>query len=120
MRLLVATAFLVIAVSNGLPLHAQTPASAPNCSLHGRVRDPLGAAIQRSFVLVHSDRWVQLDQQVTLTENGEFDTQLKPGLYDLFVGSRGFLPFTKVVDLRSCKPVAIKVRSLVDMEHLED
>jgi hypothetical protein len=80
----------------------------------------LGAAIQRSFVLVHSDRWVQLDQQVTLTENGEFDTQLKPGLYDLFVGSRGFLPFTKVVDLRSCKPVAIKVRSLVDMEHLED
>ena len=120
MRRFVATAFLATVVSIVLPLHGQASAPTESCSLHGRIADPLGAAIQRAFVPVHSDRWVQLDRRGTLTENGEFEIQLKPGLYDLFVGSRGFLPFTKEVDLRSCKPVSLKVKLLVDMEHLED
>ncbi len=120
MRRLIKTAFWMVAFSFGLPLLAQAPNPATSCRLHGRIADPLGAAIQRAFVLVHSGRWVELDERVTLNKNGEFDIQLKPGLYDLFVGSRGFLPFSGEVDLRACKPLSIKVKLLVDMQHLED
>jgi hypothetical protein len=67
------------------PLHGQTPPpTEQTCSVHGRIADPLGAAISRAFVLVHSKR-VNADQQVALSENGEFDLSLKPGLYAFFV-----------------------------------
>lgn len=97
---------------------AQTGAAA--CTFRGRVSDTLGAAISLGFVLVHSYRWVKDDQHLTLNENGEFGAQLKPGLYDFFVGSSGFIPVAKEIDLRSCKPVVLKIKLNVDLEHLDD
>jgi hypothetical protein len=100
------------------PAQAQTPAA--TCALHGRIADTEGAAISRAFVLVHSERWIGTDQHLTLNENGEFQAQLKPGLYDFFAASRGFLPFAKEIDLRACKPLDLKIKMKVDLEHLED
>jgi hypothetical protein len=99
---------------------SQSPASPITCSFHGRIADPLGAAIDRAFVLVYSARREKIDRQAALSKNGEFSLQLEPGLYDLFVASPGFVPLAKIVDLRSCKPVELKVKMRVDIEHLED
>lgn len=71
-------------------------------------------------MLAQSERWAKFDQQLKLTENGKFSVQLRPGLYDFFVGSPGLLPFAKEIDLHSCKPVALKIKLSVDLEHLQD
>jgi hypothetical protein len=102
------------------PFFGPAQTAAATCTFRGRISDTLGAAITRGFVLVHSDRWVKADQQLTLNENGEFEVQLKPGLYDFFVGSPGFLPIAKEIDLRSCKPVALKIKLNLDLAHLDD
>jgi hypothetical protein len=111
---------VVLALCVGSALHAQTPAAASTCSFSGRIADQLGAAISRAFVAVHSDRLVKTSRSIDLNDNGEFEVKLEPGMYDFFVGSRGFLPFAKEIDLRSCKPVALEVKLKVDLEHLED
>ncbi|HWG22003.1 MAG TPA: carboxypeptidase-like regulatory domain-containing protein [Terracidiphilus sp.] len=115
-------ACIVLAALSSPALLAQTPAPAApdNCVVHGRVADPLGAAISRAFFLVHSDGWATVDQQVKLSDNGEFDLRLKPGLYDLFIASPGFVPQARIIDTRACKPITLKLKMLVDMEHLED
>jgi hypothetical protein len=104
----------------GAPItaHAQTPAA--TCALHGRVADSLGAAVSKAFVLVHSFRWEEMNQQVKLDENGEFTLQLKPGFYHLFVGYAAFIPYAKVVDLRQCKPLVLKIKLNVDMTQMDD
>ena len=70
--------------------------------------------------MVHSERWAENGQRIPLDQNGEFKVQLKPGLYDFFVASVGFIPYAKKIDLRSCKPTGLKVKMKVDLEHLED
>ena len=87
-------------------------------ALHGRVSDELGAAIPRAFVLVHGGPKGE-SQQLKLNENGEFDAQLPPGLYDFFVGAIGFIPFAKEIKTQPGKPVVLKVKLRVDMEHIE-
>jgi hypothetical protein len=98
------------------PGHAQ-PAAATG-SLRGRVSDEPGAAIFRGFVLVHGGPKGE-SRQLQLNENGEFDVQLAPGLYDFFVGSIGFIPFAKGIKIQPDKPVVLKVKLRVDMEHIE-
>jgi hypothetical protein len=80
----------------------------------------MDAAISRAFVLVHSDAWVKLTEQVKLTNNGEFSLQLKPGIYSFFADSPGFVPIAKIIDTRSCRTVNMSVKMQVDSEHMED
>jgi hypothetical protein len=100
-------------------LRAQAPPTEKTCDVRGRVADPLGAAISRAFVLVHSSAWVKTTQ-VTLTDNGEFSLQLKPGIYAFFADAVGFVPIAKIIDTRSCKPVTLNVKMQVDLAHMED
>ena len=104
----------------GLFAQSPGPASTPACSFHGRISDTLGAAIDRAFVLLYSDRREKISQQINLNDNGEFTVPLEPGLYDFFIASPGFLPVAKVIDLRACKPFELKLKMQVDKEHLED
>lgn len=100
------------------PNPGQTPPVPTPGNLHGRVSDELGAAIFRGFVLVHGGP-NGTSQQLQLNENGEFDVQLAPGLYDFFVGSTGFIPFAKEIKIQRDKPVVLKVKLRVDMEHID-
>ena len=120
MTRLFAAAVLAALLSPGSPASAQAPAPPATCTFHGHISDSLGAAIFRGFFLVHSYRWADSEQHLKLNDSGEFEVQLKPGLYDFFVSSPGFIPFTKEIDLRTCKPVDLKVKLKVDLEHLED
>jgi hypothetical protein len=122
MQRIFAAALLVTALSIAAPTEAQAPITSPTptCALHGRISDTLGAAIFRGYVEVHSDRWVKMNQVLTLNDNGEFSVQLMPGLYDFFIGSPGFIPYAREIDLRTCKPVELKIKLKVDLEHLED
>jgi len=102
-------------------LFAQTPpAASKTCSFHGRISDTVGAAINRAFVLVYSDRLEKVSRQVSLNEYAEFAVELEPGLYDLFTASPGFVPVAKIINIRTCKPVDLKLKMQVDMEHMED
>ena len=122
LRRYAAIVFAAMLALTSPPLRGQdkAPSEDAKCSVHGRIVDPMGAVIYRAFVLVYSDAWEKIDQQVALNKDGQFDIRLKPGLYDLFIASPGFIPFAKVVDSRSCKPVTLKVKLMVDAEHLDD
>jgi hypothetical protein len=111
--------FLIFALSVGAPARAQTTASAATGTLQGRISDTLGAAIS-GFVLVHSNQWVKIGEQVSVNENGEFQIQLAPGLYDLFVSYRGFIPWAKKIKIQPGKPTVLKIKLQVDMANLED
>ena len=95
-------------------------AQAATGTLQGRISDSLGAAISRGFFLVHSEGRDKLDQQLTLNENGEFHIQLAPRLYDLFVGSVGFVPYAKEFRIEAGKPVALKIKLQVDMASITE
>ena len=103
-----------------LTLQAQPPTTDKTCAVRGRITDPMDAAINRAFVLVHSDAWVKITQQVTLTDNGEFSLQLKPGIYAFFADSPGFVPVAKIIDTRSCRTLNLNIKMRVDSEHMED
>jgi hypothetical protein len=96
-------------------LLAQAPAPAATCTLQGHITDALGAAITRGFFLVHSEERPELDQQVPWNESGDFRIQLAPGLYDLFVGSVGFMPYAKEIRVEAGKPVALKIKLQVNL-----
>ena len=119
----IAAGLLILAVC--MPTRAQTPDLATTGVLHGRISDTLGAAISRAFVLVHGDgrvgnTWVKVNQQVDVNINGEFQIQLAPGLYDLFIGSPGFIPYAKKVKIQTGKQTILKIKLQVDMENLQD
>jgi hypothetical protein len=120
MARLLAAVLLVTALSAGTIAHCQAPAPAATGTLQGRIADPLGAAISRSFVLVYSERWGNATKQVSVNDNGEFQIPLEPGMYSLFISSRGFIPYAKAIKIVPGKPVVLKVKLQVDMEHLED
>jgi hypothetical protein len=118
-----AAGLLILAVC--VPVRAQTPAPATTGILQARIADTLGAAISRAFVLVHGDglvgnTWVKVNQQFDVNINGEFQIQLAPGLYDLFIGSPGFIPYAKKVKIQPGKPTILKIKLQVDMENLQD
>lgn len=98
---------------------AQAPPEHATCPLHLQITDEDGGVINHAFVLLHGDRSIKLNQQVTLDAKGAFKANLRAGLYDLFVSSPGFLPVAQVVDLRACKPVSVNLMLLVDSEHAE-
>jgi len=115
------TTFLLMAVfSLGASAKAQTPSPVATGTLQGRVSDSLGAVIRRGYVLVHCFQPGKPDQQLTLNENGEFHIQLAPGLYDLFVGSVGFVPYAKEFRIQADKPVVLKIKLKVDMESITE
>jgi hypothetical protein len=65
--------FLAVAVL----LIPATPQAQPSttdktCTVRGRIADPMDAAINRAFILVHSDAWVKLTQQVTSHQQRRF------------------------------------------------
>jgi hypothetical protein len=113
------TAALFAAVLNP-SLFCQIPAGAPpdSCSLRVRITDASGAAISSGFVLVHNE-WAKTTREGPVSEQGEAALQLPPGLYDLFVGSKLFLPVARIVNLRSCKPVDVEVKLQLDPDHPE-
>jgi hypothetical protein len=120
-----AAGLLILALAVCGPVRAQTPTPVTTGVLQARIADTLGAAIDRAFVLVHGygrvgNVWVKVDQQVDVNINGEFQIQLAPGLYDLFVGSPGFIPYAKKVKIQPGKPTVLKIKLQVDMDNLQD
>ena len=61
-----------------------------------------------------------INQQLQLNDWGQFEMRLPAGTYDFFVGAVGFVPFAKAIRVQPDKPVVLKVKLKVDMEHLED
>jgi hypothetical protein len=116
--------FFLLAVFVGSTARAQTAdkstTSVPQKAglLRGSIGDPEGAAIQ-AFVLVHSDRWKKINAQVAVSKYGEFQIQLSPGLYDLFVASPGFLPIAQIVEIKNGSPTNLKLTMKIDEEHLQ-
>lgn len=88
-------------------------------TLHGLIHDELGAAVARAFVLVHGGPRA-INQELKLNEKAEFEVRLPPGTYDVFVGSAGFVPYAKAVQVWKDKPVTLRIKLKVDKEHLED
>src|SRR5580658_4585384 len=86
---------------------AQTPTPEPAGTLQARISDTMGAAISRAYVLVHGDGSEKASQPLSVNENGEFQVQLAPGLYDLFIGSPGFVPYAKEVRILPGKPTIL-------------
>jgi hypothetical protein len=115
--------FLLLAVFAGSTARTQiagnstTPVPQKDV-LRGSIEDPAGAAIQ-AFVLVHSDRWNKINAQVSVSKYGEFQIQLSPGLYDLFVASPGFLPIALVVEIKDGSPTTLKLTMKIDEDHLQ-
>lgn len=115
---------LLLALATGSITHAQVAAgtshlaSEKDGSLRGNIVDKSGAAIQ-AFVLVHSDRWIKINSQIPVNKNGEFEIQLEPGLYDLFVASPGFLPIARVIEIKSEAPTNLNLTMQLDEEHLQ-
>lgn len=97
---------------------AQAPTPTPSGALRARISDTMGAAISRAFVLVHSAGSEKTSQQLSVDENGELQVQLAPGLYDLFIGSRGFVPYAKEVRILSGKPTILKIKMAVDLANI--
>jgi hypothetical protein len=102
-----------------IPACAQLSAATQTCPVHFQITDEDGAAIEKAFVLIHSDRASKISQQVPLDHGGKSRINLRPGLYDLFVSSPGFMPIAEVVDLRSCKPLNVNLMMTIDSEHME-
>jgi hypothetical protein len=97
---------------------AQTPTSAPTGTLQARISDSMGAAISRAFVLVHGEGSEKASQPLSVNDNGEFQVQLAPGLYDLFIGSTGFVPYAKEVRVVPGKPTILKIKMAVDLANI--
>jgi hypothetical protein len=70
----------------------------------------MGAAISRAFVLVHGEGSEKASQPLSVNENGEFQVQLAPGLYDLF--------YAKEVRVVPGKPTILKIKMAVDLANI--
>jgi uncharacterized GH25 family protein len=77
--------------------------NSPKLVLKGKVTDDLGAVISQARVLVNwdpsgsqvglkSNAGTREDMSVTTDEQGEFEMELAPGFYALFVSSEAFSP----------------------------
>jgi hypothetical protein len=89
-------------------------------TLSGTVRDPIGAAIPRSHVVVHWD-WsgssyvknnigTKEDTIATTDANGEFSVDLPPGFYDVFISSTAFTPYCEKIRLTGHKSKKLNVK----------
>jgi hypothetical protein len=96
---------------------AQSAPSPANCAFHARIVDAAGFAIGDAFVIVHSSGTPGYTLKLSPTEESEYDAQLKPAIYYLFISSTGFVPLAKVVDLRRCKPLNLEVKMVIDHDH---
>ena len=109
---------LSFAILSGTFSVAAQPASHPQgCSLRVQVTDEDGTALPKAFVYVHNERGT--NQQATPDRTGQVKTNLRPGLYDLFVAAPGFTPVAQIVDLRSCKPQSLNLMLTLDPDHGE-
>jgi hypothetical protein len=91
----------------------------PGGRLEGDVADLAeNAPIRYAFVLVHSGLRKE-DIRVKVDENGRYDLQLPPGLYDVFVAAEGFAPFCKKVGVFVGRTTTVRARLKPDAEHLE-
>ncbi|MGB7984081.1 MAG: hypothetical protein WCF54_02875 [Terracidiphilus sp.] len=112
--LLIATTLLFA----GPAVFAQTMNSNSTGILQGTVLDSSGVVIQ-SFILIHSDRAGNpISKEVTQKrQTGEFKIQLKPGLYDLFICSPGYVPIAELVEIRSGMKTERNVKLQLDKEY---
>lgn len=86
-------------------------AGQPKSSLKGEVKDTEGAAIAGARIVVHwdpagsrvgltSNIGIEKDLQLIADQSGNFDADLPPGFYDLFVSASAFSP--------SCTKIRVK------------
>src|SRR5260370_36730784 len=96
----------------------------PRSRLKGKVTDSQGAVIASARVLVHWDPSgsqvglnsnVGIKEDLTLTTGdlGEFETDLPPGFYDLFVSAAAFSPVCQKIRLTASvhPPVDFKLKA---------
>ena len=77
-------------------------------ALKGRVTDEMGAVIPRARIVVHWDPSGNQkgfdskrdDLILTTNERGEFEEEMPPGFYDLFVSAAAFSPACRKIRLK--------------------
>lgn len=89
-------------------------------TLSGIVRDPIGAVIPRSHVIIHWDSsglsyltdniGMKEDLIATTDAKGEFSVDLPPGFYDVFIASTAFTPYCEKIRLVGHKPKKLDVK----------
>ena len=109
---------IVLLLSLGLTILAQTQHHGQDGTLHGDVADIVNVPIRNAFVLVHNDSGTG-DVTPKLDEHGRFQLPLAPNLYDVFVAAPGFVPFCKRVQVSSDRATTFKARLKPDEEHLQ-
>jgi hypothetical protein len=91
-------------------------AGQPKSSLKGEVKDTEGAAIAGARIVVHwdpagsrvgltSNIGIEKDLQLIADQSGNFDADLPPGFYDLFISASAFSP--------SCMKIRVKASTTV-------
>ncbi len=106
-------------------------AGQPKLSMKGEVRDTEGAAIAGARIVVHwdpagsrvgltSNRGIEKDLQLIADQSGNFDADLPPGFYDLFVSASAFSPSCTKIRVKAGMPVTyttkLKLNGLVAKE----
>jgi hypothetical protein len=98
---------------------------APKSHLKGKVTDSQGAVIASARVLVHwdpsgsqvglnSNVGIKEDMRLTTSPMGEFETDLPPGFYDLFVSATAFSPGCEKVRLTESMHPSVDFKLKVD------
>jgi hypothetical protein len=115
-RFLLAGALLLFA---GLAAISQTGQKVGDGKLQGDVADMAeNAPIQYAFILVHSGSRKE-DVTAKVDANGQYELQLAPGLYDVFVAAEGFAPSCKKVQVVVDGTTTFRARLKPDTEHLQ-
>ena len=94
-------------------------------TLRGVITDSEGAVIRGARVLVHWDAsgasvglrsnvGVKQDLTAETNERGEFEMEVPPGFYDVFVSATGFTPYSNKIRLRAGEPATYKAKLKID------
>jgi hypothetical protein len=87
-------------------------------TLEGNVSDAAeDAPIQTAFIFVH--RSGTSDVSARPDGRGDFQLNLAPGLYDIFVAADGFAPRCKVIEMKASQVTSYRVKLKPDAEHLQ-
>lgn len=97
-------------------LWAITAAGAEKPNFKIVIVDEMGAAIQAEiFVRTTSSSLATPIIAIALNRDGTAELELKPGVYDVFVGANGFDPYARKIEVLPNKPVNIRLKLKVSL-----
>ncbi len=112
-------AIVVCASLSYLVVPANAQSSVSDGGLVIEVHDTADAPISNAYVLLHNFFGAR-DPIIKNAGGGRFEVSLAPGLYDVFVGAKGFAPMCKAVRVEPGKSLHIPLRLHLDWEHMEE